>query len=258
MALFSSKGYAIGENFALWLAHKLKTTEQLAGDLIGHVEDLLAICGGRDYVFFLDAAVVDRFSQFESLYGYLLEEADLQAEAGGKLRKAIITGFESVYCMSAVRSMAIISEEWLWPCLRAIEPGPKAHILDVCPQLWPCVLAWLEEAAANPQAVIDGTLSLRARLEACGQRTTPLKPPTPAGERRAARAALDMQRIRASLAADAEQLQIVRDMLAGAFAAMAGGVRNHAAEFVGDGHLTVSPRSRRSCARRWTASPSRA
>ena len=195
--------------------------------------------------------------QFESLYGYLLEEADLQAEAGGKLRKAIITGFESVYCMSAVRSMAIISEEWLWPCLRAIEPGPKAHILDVCPQLWPCVLAWLEEAAANPQAVIDGTLSLRARLEACGQRTTPLKPPTPAGERRAARAALDMQRIRASLAADAEQLQIVRDMLAGAFAAMAGGVRNHA-EFVGDGHLTVSPRSRRSCARRWTASPSRA
>ena len=97
MALFSSKGYAIGENFALWLAHKLKTTEQLAGDLIGHVEDLLAICGGRDYIFFLDAAVVDRFSQFESLYGYLLEEADLGAEAGGKLRKAIIMGFESVY-----------------------------------------------------------------------------------------------------------------------------------------------------------------
>ena len=125
VALFSSKGYAIGENFALWLAHKLKTTEQLAGDLIGHVEDLLAICGGRDSVFFLDAAVVDRFSQFESLYGYLLEEADLQAEAGGKLRKAIITGFESVYCMSAVRSMAIISEEWLWPCLRAIEPEAK-------------------------------------------------------------------------------------------------------------------------------------
>ena len=72
VALFSSKGYAIGENFALWLAHKLKTTEQLAGDLIGHVEDLLAICGGRDYVFFLDAAVVDRFSQLESLYGYLI------------------------------------------------------------------------------------------------------------------------------------------------------------------------------------------
>mmetsp|Transcript_26699 Transcript_26699/g.84848 ORF Transcript_26699/g.84848 Transcript_26699/m.84848 type:complete len:252 (+) Transcript_26699:170-925(+) len=57
--------------------------------------------------------------------------------------------------------------------------------------------------------------ALRARLEACGQRTTPLKPPTPAGERRAARAALDMQRIRTSLAADAEQLQIVRDIARG-------------------------------------------
>ena len=30
------------------------------------------------------------------------------AEAGGKLRKAILTGFESVYCMSAVRSMALL------------------------------------------------------------------------------------------------------------------------------------------------------
>ena len=84
VALFSSKGYAIGENFAQWLAHKLKTTEQLAGDLLGHVEDLLAICGGRDYIFFLDAAVVDRFSQLESLYGYLLEEADMGAEGGGR------------------------------------------------------------------------------------------------------------------------------------------------------------------------------
>ena len=35
VALFSSKGYAIGENFAQWLAHKLHSTEQLAGELIG-------------------------------------------------------------------------------------------------------------------------------------------------------------------------------------------------------------------------------
>ena len=28
VALFSSKGYAIGANFAQWLAHKLKTTER--------------------------------------------------------------------------------------------------------------------------------------------------------------------------------------------------------------------------------------
>jgi hypothetical protein len=96
-------------------------------------QDLLAICGGRDYVFFLDAAVVDRFSQLESLYGYLLEEADLGAEAGGKLRKAIIMGFQSVYCMAAVRSMAVIADAWLWPMLRAIEPGADVHILDVCP-----------------------------------------------------------------------------------------------------------------------------
>ena len=133
MALFSSKGYAIGEDYAQWLAYKLKTSESNATELIGHVEDLLAICGGRDYVFFLDAAVVERFSQLESLYGYLLEQADLGAEAGGKLRKAIITGFESVFCMSAVRSMAIISDAWLWPMLRAIEPGDDVHILDVCP-----------------------------------------------------------------------------------------------------------------------------
>ena len=74
VALHSSKGYAIGEKFAQWLAHKLKTTTERADELIGHVEDLLAICGGRDYIFFLDAAVVERFSQIESLYGYLLEE----------------------------------------------------------------------------------------------------------------------------------------------------------------------------------------
>eukprot|EP00966_Prymnesium_polylepis_P165810 3832497-Prymnesium_polylepis.1 len=57
VALFSSKGDAIGENFAQWLAYKLKATERQATELIGHVEDLLAICGGRDYVFFLDAGV---------------------------------------------------------------------------------------------------------------------------------------------------------------------------------------------------------
>ena len=130
VALFSSKGYAIGANFAQWLAHKLKTTERAAGELISHVEDLLAICGGRDYVFYLDAAVVDRFSQLESLYGYLLEEADMGAEAGGKLRKSILTGFESVYCMTAMRSMAIIADAWLWPMLRAIEPGDDVHILE--------------------------------------------------------------------------------------------------------------------------------
>ena len=235
MALFSSKGYAIGENFAQWLAHKLKTTERLATELIGHVEDLLAICGGRDYVFFLDASVVERFSQLESLYGYLLEEADLGAEAGGKLRKAILTGFESVYCMAAVRSMAIVADAWLWPMLRAIEPGADVHILDVCPVLWPRTCKWLEEAAADPQSAIDGTLSLRSSLEAANLRTTARRAPTAASKRRSERAQLDLQRIRAAIAADAEQKSLVHEMLTAAFTAMAAGVRNHASEFMPGG-----------------------
>ena len=249
VALFSSKGYAIGANFAQWLAHKLKATERQAHELIDHVEDLLAICGGRDYVFFLDAAVVERFSQLESLYGYLLEEADMGAEAGGKLRKAILTGFESVYCMAAVRSMAMISDAWLWPMLRAIEPGDDVHILDVCPVLWPRTCTWLEEAAADPQSAIDGTLSLRASLEAAGLRTTPRKPPTAGSKRRAERAATDLQRIRDTVDADAELRALVHEMLSAAFTAMASGVRNHAAEFMPGGtfctgNLTAEIRKR--------------
>jgi hypothetical protein len=235
VALFSSKGYAIGENFGNWLAHKLKTTPELAAKLIGHVEDLMAICGGRDYVFFLDAAVVDRFAQLESLYGYLLEEADLGAEAGGKLRKAIITGFESVFCMSAVRSMAVISDAWLWPMLRAIEPGPEAHILDVCPVLWPRTHAWLEEAADNPQSVIDGTISLRSNLEAAGLRVTRAAVETPTQKRRSERAQLDLLRIRAAIDADAEVKAEVHAMLSDAFSAMAAAVCNHASEFMPGG-----------------------
>ena len=53
------------------------------------------------------------------------------AEAGGKLRKAILMGFESGFCMASVRSMAIIADAWLWPMLRAIEPGDDKHILEI-------------------------------------------------------------------------------------------------------------------------------
>ena len=173
------------------------------------MEDLLAICGGRDYIFFLDAAVVDRFAQVESLYGYLLEEADLATEAGGKLRKAILTGFTSSYCMAAVRSMAIISDAWLWPMLRAIEPGADAHILDVCPELWPRTLEWLQEAAASPMTAIDGTLCLRTRLASGGLRVTPREQQSTQARRRAERAAIDLQRIRNSIANDAELRELV-------------------------------------------------
>ena len=208
------------------------------------IQDLLAICGGRDYVFFLDAAVVDRFSQIESLYGYLLEEADLGAEAGGKLRKAILTGFQSVYCMAAVRSMAIIADAWLWPMLRAIEPGSDVHILDVCPVLWPRCCSWLEEAAESPQSAIDGSLCLRTSLEAGKLRTTPKKQQTASAKRRAERAKLDLERIRAAIDADAELKSLVHEMLSAAFEAMALGVRNHAAEFMPGGRLcsaNISP-----------------
>ena len=170
------------------------------------------------------------------------------AEAGGKLRKAILTGFESVYCMAAVRSMTVIADAWLWPMLRAIEPGDDVHILDVCPVLWPRVCTWLEEAAASPQSAIDGTLSLHTSLEAAGLRTTSRKPPTASGVRRAERAA-DLQRVRAAIDADDELKVLVHEMLTAAFTAMVGGVRNHAAEFMSGGgfctaNLTAELRTR--------------
>ena len=43
MALFSSKGYAIGENFAQWLEAQMRRDEQLEGDLREFVSDLQAI-----------------------------------------------------------------------------------------------------------------------------------------------------------------------------------------------------------------------
>eukprot|EP00965_Chrysotila_dentata_P017629 585862-Pleurochrysis_carterae.AAC.1 len=62
---------------------------------------MLAICGSRDYVIFICAAVTERFSQIGSLRTYHEEEADLGAEAGGKLRNAILTGFGSEGIMAA-------------------------------------------------------------------------------------------------------------------------------------------------------------
>ena len=34
--------------------------DSLDGELLGHVQDLVAICGSRSYVFFMNAAVVER------------------------------------------------------------------------------------------------------------------------------------------------------------------------------------------------------
>ena len=63
VALFSSKGYAIGAKFRNWLEaeqhERRKEASQTGQQLLGFVEDMLAICGSRDYVFFMDAAVTD-------------------------------------------------------------------------------------------------------------------------------------------------------------------------------------------------------
>ena len=72
----------------------------------------------------------------------------------------------------------------------------------MCPVLWPRVLEWLDEAAASPATVIDGSLCLRTRLEAGGLRTTPREPPSAKALRRAERSAQDLRRIRAAIAAD--------------------------------------------------------
>ena len=140
--------------------------------------------------------------------------------------------------MAAVRAMALIADAWLWPTLIAIKADPNAHILDVSPIVWPRVLAWLTEAAAHPEHVIDGTHDLRASLEAGGQRVEPRS--VESLETRGGRAAIDMARIRRTLAADAESRKLVGEMLAAAFSSMADGVRNHASEFLPGGRCCMA------------------
>eukprot|EP00965_Chrysotila_dentata_P216354 6189324-Pleurochrysis_carterae.AAC.1 len=51
VALHSSKGYAIHAKFRQWLDAELhgKEKESFENELLGSVEDMLAICGSRDY-----------------------------------------------------------------------------------------------------------------------------------------------------------------------------------------------------------------
>jgi hypothetical protein len=235
VALFSSKGYAIGAKFRKWIEAELAAREEEASDdeLLGWVEDMLAICGSRDYVFFMDAAVTDRFAQEGSLRTFLEEEASLGAEAGGKLRNSILTGFGVAVLMDAVRSLALICESALWECLRTI--GTDAHILDVLPQFWPKLLDFFESSAASPSQVIDGSLKLLVDDKSTAKDTP-----------RARRAALDMQRIRREVADDRA---LVERMLSAAFTAMAKSTRNHASEFLPGGicaleNLTLELRER--------------
>eukprot|EP00965_Chrysotila_dentata_P188499 6172774-Pleurochrysis_carterae.AAC.3 len=119
---------------------------------------MLAICGSCDDIFFIDAAVTERFLQTGSLRTYLKEEADLGNEAGGKLLSVIIIGFGSKSIMAAMRPMALVSESALWMLLRQI--GFDAHILNVLPTMWTMALAFFEQAAASPASVTDRLLKL--------------------------------------------------------------------------------------------------
>ena len=240
-ALCSSKGYAIGQKFAEWIEARLADGADEA-ELLGHAEDLLAICGSRMYVFFLDAAVTERLlSQVGSLLTFLEEEDDLQAEGGGKLRKSILTGTNSPACMAAVRSMALLCESVLWPLLKAVKPSAEQHTLDVLPQVWPAACGFFRDAAARPRGLIEGSLELDLGTATPAQAT----PATAAQARRSQRAAIDMARIRATIAADPQQGELVEKLLAAACEAMAKATANHAAEWLPagleatDGSITV-------------------
>ena len=195
----------------------------LEGQLLGYVQDLVAICGSRSYVFFMNAAVVERLMQIGSLLTFLAEEADLGSESGGKLRSAILTGFNSPEIMAAVRTMALICDSCLFTGLRSVKPEDTAHILDVLPSFWPRALSFFEEAAQSPETVASGELCLLPIEAARQQKETP----------RSARAEIDMQRIRAAAKDD----PLVARMLTAAFTAMAAGTRNHASEFLPGGRL---------------------
>ena len=136
IALCSSKGYAIGAKFMEWMEARLDDLDEQQAELLGHSEDVLAICGSRMYVFFLDAAPTERLvSQHGSLLTYLDEEEDLGAAGGGKLRKSILTGARSDPCMAGVRAMAIICDTVFWKLIRAVKPAADRHVLDVLPKV---------------------------------------------------------------------------------------------------------------------------
>ena len=227
VALCSTKGYAIGQKFLEWMEARLADAEEQT-ELCGHSEDLLAICGSRMYVFFIDAAVTERLlsgGEF-SLLTYLQEEEDLQAEGGGKLRKSILLGTGSPACMAAVRAMALIADSVLWKLLRAVKPSADKHVLDVLPEVWPKALDFFERGAADPASVIEGSLSMGLGGEAPAV-------VTPAQGRRAERGRLDMIRIRGAAVGD----PLVERLVVAAFKAMAAGTRNHASEYLPGGKL---------------------
>ena len=127
VAMCSTKGYAIGRKFLEWMEARLADVDDQSA-LLGHSEDVLAICGSRMYVFFLDAAPTERLlSQEGSLLTYLQEEADMGAANGGKLRASILKGASST-CMAGVRAMALICDSVFWKMIRAVKPSAEKHV----------------------------------------------------------------------------------------------------------------------------------
>lgn len=120
VALCSTKGYAIGRKLQEWMEARLADLEEQLEHLVGHVEDVLAICGSRAYVFYLDAAPTERLLTEHdiSMLTYLDEDEMLKAAGGGKLRKSILTGARSPPCMAGVRAMALICDAVFWPLIR--------------------------------------------------------------------------------------------------------------------------------------------
>ena len=229
VAMCSTKGYAIGRKFLEWIEARLADVDDQSA-LLGHSEDILAICGSRMYVFFLDAAPTERLlSQAGSLLTYLQEEADMGAENGGKLRASILKGASST-CMAGVRAMALICDSVFWQMIRAVKPSAEKHVLDVLPRIWPAAHSFFERAAASPSAVIDGSLQMELGCE-----LAPAAPATDSQAKRSARNRIDMVRIRAAATNDTT----VEKLLAAAFGAMAKATANHASEWLPAGLLAT-------------------
>jgi len=140
--------------------------------------------------------------------------------------------------MVAVRTMAFICDAWMWPTLVAVKVDDKTHIMDVLPVMWTESLRWLHLAADEPAAVIDCSMRLDALFAAAGQRT--MARDSEGTATRGGRAAMDMDRIRATVEADPAQHKLVCEMLTVGFKAMAAALEVHASEFIGDGVFSAA------------------
>jgi hypothetical protein len=244
VALCSTKGYAIGKKYREWFEARLadleevleeleETIERRRSDLLaGHAEDLQAICGGRLFVFWIDASVTERLLTPGplSLLTYLDEEEELQAAGGGKLRKSILTGARSE-CMASLRAMSIVTDVVFWKMVKALQPSADKHVLDVLPTVWPNAHAFFTAAAASPASLYDKSLTLDVGVDIgtnIGAQTVATGTTASHAGRRSERARLDMERIYAKAKDD----PLVERLLTAAFTAFAKATANHASEFL--------------------------